>query len=64
MKDLEAQIEKLKKEREAQDDIIAEYRKREEGLKVAPEEAIATPTKIEVAREQKKKKIGEILLAN
>ena len=64
MNDLESQIERLKKKSEVQGSMLGEYVKEEEASEVIEEKETKRQAQLELTREQNKKKIGEILLAN
>jgi peptidoglycan hydrolase CwlO-like protein len=63
LKDLDAHTERLKKEKEAQANIITGYKEIDKEINPVPtDQVIATPEQLVVPSGQKKKKIGEILI--
>lgn len=65
LQDLEARIKELNKEIEARDNIITEYKNKDtQYLKATKKEEVEIDKKLEITLEQKKQKIGEILLAH
>jgi len=66
LKDLETHIDRLENEAKAQSNIVAEYKDKEKEKEIKPvlsEGALKAQEQLELSRQQKKGRMGEILLA-